>query len=286
MKLQPYLHGGEGGVFLFYPLCSQQLCRAAAMADEVQAVGQNAALPVEEGQLVHPFRQAVGTKAGRGTSLSVGRQCLNLLRRAAVQDLQAYFLSGLSGGLYPDAYPVALLRDAQCASRLLRFGEFRFVFVSAVAEHGLVASFGLYLGQDERAPPAVHGTGVRHGLFFAVVYREFGFGVLPVFVVQFEGHVSGQSGHERAPFGIELQVHVRFAFPCAEVPPQGAERHVLPVVAGSGRAVEHGEHARVEFVVVAEEVFGHLFIVEHLLGVRGMGMLITAEVQHPTRIGA
>ena len=91
--------------------------------------------------------------------------------------------------------------------------------------------------------------------------------MLSFLVVDFKGYPPVCPCNQVSSFGIESQVYFRSLFPCLVVSSHGSQGHVLGIMSVFLGLVEHGEHAGIQFVIVPEEVLGHLFVVEHVLGV-------------------
>ena len=84
-------------------------------------------------------------------------------------------------------------------------------------------------------------------------------------IVDFEYHVSVCAFNQMSSLGIETQVYFGLPFPRLVVPSHGAQGHVFGVTSGLFGMVEYGEYARIQLVIIPEEILGHLFVVEHIL---------------------
>ena len=91
--------------------------------------------------------------------------------------------------------------------------------------------------------------------------------MLSFLVVDFKGYPPVCPCNQVSSFGIEPQVYFGLSLSGLVVPSHGAHSHVLGIMSVFLGLVEHGEHAGIQFVIVPEEVLGHLFVVEHVLGV-------------------
>ena len=280
VEAERQLHRFEGRVLRLDAPGGDSRPVVVVAVDEGEAVGVDSSSRVEEGDLVHargePFQGYFdgGLPAVRRAYL---REIPADTRAEHLQAEPAFRVSAPPDG---DAHEAVVLRDGERVTLRLRLGEFRLVVLPAMAEDGLVA-LSLRRGEGERAAPSVFSPCPCCRLPVLVEDVDVGLQVASVPVVQLEGDAVGHSGNEVSALGVELQIDHGLPPSVLVIPPHGPEGHVLGIPPRLFRFVEHGEDARIELVVVAEEVPCHPFVVEHVLGVGRMRVLVFAEVEHP-----
>ena len=276
--------------------------------DEEEAVGIDMTYAVEDGHLIDASAPALLTVTGRQlndladtitlqrrkmlqTALVHHRESerraprlagygdvkIPLSRRAVEPRLQRHAL-GLDAFDFL-AYSLRTLR----APWLLRRRKYCLVILTLLGREG------------ERAAPAVLS---RHGLYdlAAVVrYRHALFprpkrqrSLLHLTLARggLESHAAGHAGHQIAAFGEEREAQLRCFRFTLEIAAQRAKGHISIEIAVGLRFVVNGEDARIELLVVAEEILGHGFVVEPVLGGPHVVVLGLAPIELPARVGA
>ena len=100
-----------------------------------------------------------------------------------------------------------------------------------------------------------------------------------------ECHAAGQSLHHVSPLGIERELELRFVGVGLEITAQRTQCHVSCEHAFFLGFVVDGEHAAIEFLVVAEEVACHGLVVEVAFGVAAVWVFGLSPVQLPSGVG-
>ena len=107
---------------------------------------------------------------------------------------------------------------------------------------------------------------------------------LSLFVDSLEGDALPGTSQQVSPLGIEGDADGRFGV--LVQPAFGPSQKIAcAIVSRFLRCLIDGEYTRVDCAVLAEEVGGHLTVVELLTVLPVIGMCGHAEVEHPLRIG-